>query len=217
MSKAAQTATLPRQRRLPRAEVRRRLLEAAATVFAARGYEAASLDDVAAEAGFSKGAVYSNFTSKRELFLTLMQERIEQRVNAVREVTRAGTLPERASRAGSELEGLLIGQPDWHLLFIEFWTKAMRDPELRQALITRRRPMRELIATFIDQQITASGLEASVTSDQLAVIVLALSNGLAIEHLADPETVDVELYGIALGLLQRGLTSNSPPTPRPSS
>jgi len=192
----------PRQRRLPRAETRRRVLDAAARVFAERGYDAATLDDVAAAAGFSKGAVYSNFTDKREVFLSLMQERIEERIERVRGVTRrldgAG---EQIESAAGELEGLIATDADWHLLFIEFWTRAVRDPELRADLAARRRPMRELIARFLEEQAGALGRPLPAPPEDLAVIVLALSNGLAVEQLADPGAVSPDLYTTALRLI----------------
>jgi AcrR family transcriptional regulator len=196
------SAPVTRQRRLPREETRRRVLAAAAAVFAERGYEATTLEDVAAAAGFSKGAVYSNFASKQELFLALMRERIEERLDAVRDVAeQAGSATERIARAGSELAELLARQPEWHLLFLEFWARAIRDPQLRRELAAGRRPMRELIARLLDEQASGLGVELPAPSDALAVIVLALSNGLAIERLADPETVDPGLYATALGLV----------------
>jgi AcrR family transcriptional regulator len=191
-----------RRRRPPRAETRRRVLDAAADVFAERGYDAATLDDVAEAAGFSKGAVYSNFAGKRELFLALMQDRVEGRIEQVRHAgERLGEPEGKVASAAGELEGLIGTDADWHLLFVEFWTRAVRDPELRAELVQRRRPMRDLIARFLEEQAAALGRELPAPADQLAVIVLALSNGLAIERLADPEAVDGDLYATALRLV----------------
>jgi AcrR family transcriptional regulator len=198
----AETPEPRRQRRLPRAETRRRVLDAAARVFAQRGYDAATLDDVAAAAGFSKGAVYSNFADKREVFLSLMQERIAERVDRVRGVTeRSEGAAEQIEGAAGELEGLLDTEADWHLLFIEFWTRAVRDPELRARLAEQRRPMRDLIAGFLEGRSRALDRPLPAPADDLAVIVLALSNGLAVERLADPAAVGPELYATALRLL----------------
>jgi AcrR family transcriptional regulator len=192
----------PRRRRLPRAETRSSILDAAARVFAERGYDTATLDDVAAAAGFSKGAVYSNFADKRDLFLSLMQGRIAERIERVgRGGDRLAGAEERLADAGGQLEGLIETEADWHLLFIEFWTRAVRDPELRAALVAQRRPMREALARFLEEQASALRRELPIPAERLAVIVLALSNGLAIEALADPEAVDAELYGSALSLL----------------
>jgi AcrR family transcriptional regulator len=195
----------PRQRRLPREETRRRLLAAAADVFASRGYEATSLEEVAAAAGFSTGAVYSNFESKQELLIALMREQIEQRVRLVRdsEVSR-GTIAEGAGRAGGELAELLVRQPEWHLLFIEFWVRAVRDQALRAALAEQRRPMRALIAELIEEQAAELDVRLPAPAEHLAVIVLALSNGLAIEHLTDPDDVSPALFATAFELLLGG-------------
>lgn len=178
------------------------MLDAAAKVFAERGYDSATLDDVAAAAGFSKGAVYSNFADKRELFLSLMQDRIEGRIDRVREAgDRLSGSDQRLESAATELEALIWTEADWHLLFVEFWTRAVRDPELRAELVKRRRPMRELIAHFLEEQAQAMDRTLPAPPEQLAVILLALSNGLAIERLADREAVDSDLYATALRLL----------------
>jgi AcrR family transcriptional regulator len=195
----------PRQRRIPRAETRRRLIQAAAVVFAEKGYDATTLEQVAAVAGFSKGAVYSNFDGKQQLFLALLRERIEQRLEAVAHVTRAGdTAADRIERAGQALAELLERDPDWHRLFIEVWVRAVHDPHLQRELAEQRRTMRALIADTIDKQAAQLQLKLPATSDRLAVIVLALSNGIAIEHLADPDTVHPDLFTTALRLLLPG-------------
>jgi AcrR family transcriptional regulator len=192
----------PRVRRPPRHETRRRITDAAAQVFAETGYDAATLDQVAAMAGFTKGAVYSNFRDKEELFLTLMRERISQRVDLVREATdELGTPELSAAKAGALLKELLESQRDWHLLFIEFWARAVRNPRLRKQLAEGRRPMRRVIAELLDEQAARLGQEPPAPTEQLAVILLALSNGLAIEELADPGSFDPDIHAIALTLL----------------
>lgn len=206
-----------RQRRTPRDEIRRRLIESAGQVFADRGYAAASMEEVAEAAGFSKGAVYSNFDGKQDLFMSLMRVRIEERVEAVRQVTSAGgTLEAQAERAGGEMRRLLVEQPDWHRLFIEFWAQAIRDADLREAFVQARRPMREEIARFIDEQAERYQLSLPADADQLAVIVLALSNGLAIEQMIDPETVDSDIHATAISLLLRSALDPRRDFPSPS-
>ena len=84
---------------------------------------------------------------------------------------------------------------------------AVHDPHLQHELAEQRRPMRALIADMIEAQAAQLQLKLPAASDQLAVIVLALSNGIAIEHLADPDTVHPDLFATALRLLLRGQTS----------
>ncbi len=197
----------PKRRTRPtREETRARLLQAASEVFAKHGYDRSSLDDVAAAAGLTKGAVYSSFASKDELFYALMRERIDERLALVAAaVGRQTTLQGTTRDAGAGLAELIISQADWQLLFIEFWARAVRDPALRKEFARQRRTARELIARFIEAQAAQLGIDLPAPADQLAVAVLALSNGIAIEQLADPETVDPSVFGTSLGLLLNGL------------
>jgi AcrR family transcriptional regulator len=197
----------PKKRSRPtRAQTRARVLHAAGEVFAARGYDRASLDDVAAAAGLTKGAVYSSFAGKDELFYALMRERIGERLALVAEaVDRQETLDGMTRDAGDGLVALIFSQADWHLLFIEFWARAVRDPSLQEEFARQRRSARELIARFLEQQAAQAGITLPAPADQLAVAVLALSNGIAIEQLADPDTVDPSIFGVILGLLLHGL------------
>jgi len=192
--------------------MRARLLDAAAHVFAQRGFSEATLDDVADAAGFSKGAVYSNFKSKDELFYALMTNRINERVHTatdgIAQHTAAG---EQAVEVGRRLTEKLAQQPDWHLLFIEFWSRAVRDPQLREEFARHRRPVRAPIAELIQNAAADLNVELPVPAEQLAIAVLALSNGLAIESLADPEAVPPELFGTILNLMLGALANAQPP------
>jgi AcrR family transcriptional regulator len=203
----------PKKRSRPtRAQTRARLLKAASKVFAERGYDRASLDDVAAAAGLTKGAVYSSFAGKDELFYALMAERIGERLALVAEAIDRQSTPETmTSDAGSQLVGLISSQADWHLLFIEFWARAVRDPSLREDFARHRRAAREVIARFLEQQAAEVGVDLPAPADQLAVAVLALSNGIAIEHLADPENIDPLIFGVILSLLLQGLGASMAP------
>jgi AcrR family transcriptional regulator len=193
----------PKKRLRPtRAQTRQRLLQAAGEVFAERGYDRASLDDVGTAAGLTKGAVYSSFAGKDDLFYALMRERIDERLALVTEVVeRQATVRDITRDAGSGLAQLMSSQRQWHLLFIEFWARAVRDPGLHDELARERRSVRGLIAQFLEAHAAEAGVNLPAPAEQLAVVVLALSNGIAIEHLADPDTVDPSIFGVALGLL----------------
>jgi AcrR family transcriptional regulator len=193
----------PKKRQRPtRAQTRQRLLQAAGEVFAQRGYDRASLDEVATAAGLTKGAVYSSFAGKDDLFYALMRERIDERLALVTEaVERQATVGAITRDAGSGLAQLMSSQRDWHLLFIEFWARAVRDPALHNEFVHERRFVRGLVAQFLEAQAEQAEVNLPAPADQLAVAVLALSNGIAIEHLADPDTVDPSTFGVVLGLL----------------
>lgn len=185
-----------------REQTRARLLDAAATVFASRGYDGASLDDVAAAAGLTKGAVYSGFASKDELFYALVAERLQQRLQVVADAAGSQrTLQELFTDAEDELAALFIAQRDWHLLFIEAWARAVRDPGRREEWARHRRAARAVIADFFEQQATSAGVALPASADDLALVAIALANGIAMEHIADPDTADPGLFARMLGLL----------------
>jgi AcrR family transcriptional regulator len=197
----------PKKRVRPtRAQTRARLLKGAGEVFAERGYDGASLDEVAAAAGLTKGAVYSSFATKSELFYALMRDRIGERLALVAgAVERQATVEDMTRDAGGALAKLIATQADWHLLFIEFWARAVRDADLREEFARERRSVRALIALFLEERAVAAQVALPAPAEQLAVAVLALSNGIAIEQLADPDTVDPSIFGVILGLLLDGL------------
>ncbi len=199
----------PKVRARPtRAQTRERLLGAAGAVFAERGYDGASLDDVAVAAGLTKGAVYSSFASKEELFYAVIRERIRERLELVTKAAEGrATVLDITRDTASVLGELMSSQAEWSLLFIEFWARAVRDPDLRDELARERRHARGLIASLLQEQAAQAGVELPAPAEQLAVAVLALANGISIEHLADPETVDPSTFGVILGLLLEGLTT----------
>src|SRR5947209_2500039 len=115
-----------------RAETRERLLEAAARVFAQRGYHGASVEEIAERAGFSTGALYSNFEGKEDLFLALFDQHVAERITAMGQVINETDTPAgRAHGAADQWMAFLRENRDWFLLFIEFWAYAIRDPKLR--------------------------------------------------------------------------------------
>lgn len=170
-------------------------------VFARNGFAAASIDDVARAAGLTKGAVYSNFADKSELILVLMEDHIGQRATAT---LRALALDESDSTSeivravGSTLSAAARSDPEWQQLFLEYWLRAMRDPAIKDNLRARRRAQRRRIAEAIDTVTRERDIELTVTADEAAIALLALSNGLAIENLLDPSTVSEELFGALL-------------------
>src|ERR1700684_4315001 len=141
-------------RRLTRAEkqaeTRARLIQAAASVFALRGFQAATVEEIAEEAGYSHGAVYSNFEGKEELFLAVFEQYMTQRVE---EVTLAseieGSFAERA-RAGADqwMQRFSQDRPTF-LLHLEFMIHAARNPHLSEQLGERMAALRLEIERYI--------------------------------------------------------------------
>jgi AcrR family transcriptional regulator len=196
--------------------VRRRLLDAAMNVFARDGFHAATLEDIAAEASLTKGAVYSNFTSKRELFLALLDEQVTRRIQIARSVLLAAPresgneVPSLAAALAGQLGQLSAAEPDWQLLYIEFWLYAMRDPEAHRLLAAARSTLRRAIADLAREAEQQSGLATGIPATQWATIILSLSNGLALERLLDPDAVPSDLLATILSRLA------TPPPPAAS-
>src|SRR3954466_15247616 len=158
-SPAAATPPTPARTRPRKDEVRGRVLQAAGEVFAERGFAAASLDQVAAAAGFTKGAVYSSFRSKDELFLALMEAEGAQRVEVVEAaLRRTGDLADALAAVGAELSRR---DAPWQLLFLEFWQRAVRDADVRRAFVSSRRTLRarvpDLVESSLVERTTSTG------------------------------------------------------------
>src|SRR2546421_10531957 len=112
----------PNRRQAKQERTRSLLLGAAARVFAHRGYHVATLEDVAAEAGFTKGAVYSNFDGKEALFLALVDAEIARRVQEIGTVMEAGANAEAiGEEAERQFQRFIRDEPHWPLLFYEFF------------------------------------------------------------------------------------------------
>jgi AcrR family transcriptional regulator len=184
---------------------RAQLLDAAERVFARDGLRGASVDTIALEAGYSTGAIYSNFKGKEDLFLTLVEERIDPRLAKVYEAAEtelaAGAPPLEAAR---RFVAMLRQERDAILLLIDFWGQAARDPKAAHRFAERHARLRTIVARLLDAAARDSATALGLTPEHLATTLIALANGFAIELLADPDNVPDELFGHAVGALLRG-------------
>jgi AcrR family transcriptional regulator len=190
-----------------KAQTRERLLRAAEEVFAERGFFAASVEEVAERAGFSMGAVYSNFDSKGDVFLALFEEHIATQVHDYLELFEvAGTLEQQARGGADRWMRYLHEHPDYYPLFLEFAAYAAREPRMREAFAMRQGAFRGLFTSMVERGIRGLGIEPPPgVADQLGILVSALGNGLALEKLADPDGVPDELFGTLLAVIFQAL------------
>jgi AcrR family transcriptional regulator len=190
---------------------RERLLEAAAKVFAEHGYQAASVDQVAARAGLSKGAVYWNFSSKDELFVALLEERIDRRMEEMLDILRTAPVdrpvdPEIAAR----WQELLRDERELMLLSQEHWARAVRDPELRKRYAERQMRLREALAEALRARVQRTGAPRfSTSAEDVATAYLALAQGLALLRLIDPNLVPDGLFANVTSLIYEGLVARA--------
>jgi AcrR family transcriptional regulator len=187
--------------------VRRRLLDAALSVFASRGFDSATLDQVAEAAGLTKGAIYSNFASKDELFFAMMNDQALRRAEAVRTTLAISQQSPDDQQAvlsvGRLLTEAFTREREWQLLFLDFWARAVRDDAVHVRFLAQRRTLRQAIAERIQQARRSAPATGQFSVDELVTLVMALSNGLAIEEYIDPGMVSGDLLGRVLGRLAR--------------
>jgi AcrR family transcriptional regulator len=190
------------------ARTRAELIEAAARVFKQRGYERASVAEIADVAGYSHGAVYSNFQSKEDLFLALYEKWVARRVAEIDATWSAeGALEERAKAAADEWLERLISDPTPFLLRLELTVRAAHDRRLRRKLATRVGAVPLAIRRLVDSALEEEAESLPIPAEEIAIAFQALSLGLALESLADPKSVRPGLGGDLAAVLSAAVRS----------
>jgi AcrR family transcriptional regulator len=212
----------PMAERLRRAEQVERnrdvVLTAARHVFLSRGYAGATLEAVASEAGFSTGVVYSQFGSKADLFLALLERRIDERAEQNERVTAempgAEGLRELMRAAGRDS----AADQGWARLLVEFRMVAARDPHLNARYAALHRQTRERLASVLRRLHDGASLVPVLSVESMAEFILAVGVGTTVERAVDPAALaDEDLLVIlpsALGLpdVERAARAASAPT-----
>ena len=172
--------------RIPRAEVRERLLVAGAAVFAEQGVHGARLDDVAARAGFSKGAVYSNFASKDDLVAQVMQRATNLVLGSLRELVRADV----AAVDIADVVRTAFGQHDQSeqfALLSEFRAHAIRHPEFLPEFVRQRRVLQDGVSELVRLWFGAHPeIDPGMSLDELTVLLVAANVGVVFDAPALP-------------------------------
>jgi AcrR family transcriptional regulator len=192
-------------------EARDELLTAALRVFARRGYRQAGVDEIAAEAGYSKGALYWHFSGKEELLFALLEERIDAPMRD-RFALLASAPPDRdmsvvAARAFARQ---LAGEREALQLEHEYWSLAIRDPELRSRYVERQTELRGALAAAMEARARHLGTpDLTMRAEEVARIVMSINGGLAVDELIEPGSVRPQLLGEALALVYAGLVARA--------
>jgi AcrR family transcriptional regulator len=197
--------TLPRPKRPKRrtrketqAETRRRLLDAGERVFLRRGLQGSSVEAIAAEAGFTRGAFYSNFKGKDELFVELLHTRVYDRYAELAEQAQEqpGTPRERLRWGIERVRDVQKGEQGTWLfrLWLECLAQAARDEEFRKLAATFWSGNRGVLAQQVEATFEELGRKPPLPADRLATAMIALDVGLAVQHLVDPEAAPLDFY-----------------------
>jgi AcrR family transcriptional regulator len=189
-----------------RDDTRDKLFEAAARVFEEQGIGGASIEAIAAAAGFTRGAFYSNFKSKDELIIAMIEDHVAQSIRRNLDLlSRHNNLADfidTLKTVDRSRQDPLARSPLLHMEMILFVARAeKRRPELAQRLRARRK----LIADIVETTARNSGKNPSLNPAWISAIVLALEDGFRLHRLIDPETTPADSFLRAIGDLQRAL------------
>jgi AcrR family transcriptional regulator len=190
-------------------EAREELLTAALRVFARRGYRDARVDEIAAEAGYSKGALYWNFSGKEQLLLALLDERIDAPLrDRIALLASAPAERDMSLEATQEFARQLSEARETLLLAREYWSLAIRDPELRPRYVERQTELRDALAAALESRARHLGApDLPMPAHDVARIVMSIMAGLAFDELIEPGSVRPELLGEALAVVYAGLVA----------
>ena len=171
---------------------RSRFLQAAEKIFARDGFDAAKLEEIAAEAGYTRGAFYANFDSKEDLFLALLEREISSRIAILRKLVANYENPSDKLRAFRDfwLETCLDRR--WSLLALEFKLIAVRRPEVKARLIALHRRLVSSGVELLQSIVDALGRNLTVSARAVGIAFWVLSSGLTLEHMLDRTVMSEE-------------------------
>ena len=178
-------------------QTRERLLDAALTVFSRRGYYAASVDEVAAEAGYSKGAVYSNFSNKEELFLALIDRRFASDIQGYPGIINFMTDGLQLEK-GSDFKEQVMKDHTWNVLMVEFFLYAIRAGANRKKLAVRLAQLRGIMEKNLSTLYEELGKKPGLPVEELPWSVFSLGIGLMLQLYIDPDGLPEGVYERAL-------------------
>ncbi len=199
---------MPRlSRKEKQAKTRSSLMKSAAKVFCRQGMDRASIDQVAEDAGYTKGAFYANFKNKEELFLAMLDEHFAEHIEEV-ERAFADTEeppPEQARHAAADFVRSLHADPERSRLFHEFIAYGMRDEEFRQELLTRFATLRDRFERVYQRRADEVGLTLDIPMERIVRMVLAMADGFALWQRLEPDAMDDQLFEDMMELFTIGV------------
>lgn len=204
--------------RLTRAQAQARtraaLIEAAAASFAERGFHATTVEDVVSRAGFTRGAFYSNFTDKDDLFLAVLDHRARiDEAELVPLIATAPSLEAVVERLGGRRASATVeNDRQWQLLLTELRLHALRNPDVRPRLAAWEQAQRSAYRAAVEHLFAVSGLEPPGDPDLIALIVQTLVDGVAVHQMIEGDVLGPRPFLDALDLLVRAATALARPT-----
>ena len=195
-----------------RDQTRQRLLDAAQAIFPSKGFVAASVEDIAEQAGYTRGAFYSNFSSKSELFLQLLKRDHENVMADMRAIFEGGESRSQMEARVLDYYSAHFRENDCFLLWMEGKLQAARDPDFRVGFVACLRELRAATTEYIRQFSAQVGTPLPLPAEQLAVGLLALSDGMQFSVAFDPQAVTPEMTEAVLaGFFRRVVFGDAKP------
>jgi AcrR family transcriptional regulator len=193
------------------AETRERVLAAATTTFLEKGFHGTTMAAVAETAGFTSGAIYSNFASKEDLVLAVLDRHATERTRLLAEaLSAARSLEDLLARVSRWFGSLIEANPEWPVLQIDLALNTRHNPALRPKLRERHRAIQAALAQVLGDQSSRFGVELPLDTDTLASAIHGLGEGLAVQRLLDPATRAAEVFHQSLTILLK----STAPAPR---
>ena len=186
-----------------------KLFEAAARVFEEQGIGGASIEAIAAAAGFTRGAFYSNFDSKDELIIAMLEDQVEQSIRRNLDLLATHKTPSDFIEALKSMDRSRDPLGRSPLLHMEMILVVARAEKRRPDLAKRLRDRRKLVTEIVETTSKNSGGKASLNPAWTAAILLALEDGFRLHRLIDPETTPADSFLRAIGDLQRAMGISS--------
>jgi AcrR family transcriptional regulator len=184
------------------AATRERVLAAATTTFLENGFHGTTIAAVSESAGFTSGAIYSNFANKEDLVLAVLDRHATERSRLLAEALSSATsLEDLLARVSRWYGSLIDTNPEWPVLQIDLALNTRHNPALRPKLRNRHRATQAAVAQVLRQQSTRFGVDLPLDADTLASAIHGLGEGLAVQQLLDPATRAAEVFHQSLGIL----------------
>jgi TetR/AcrR family transcriptional regulator, transcriptional repressor of aconitase len=172
----------PLSRKESQAQTRARLIAVGREHFLRYGLGGSVAEKIAAEAGFTRGALYANFRNKDELFLAVMQSSVETEMLNFRSILASKGTAQDRFRMMREAVGNLVTNPAWVLLQAEFQAKALRDDAVRVAFLKQQERRRADGASLLREFANQLGLALSASPEEIAEVLSSLTEGLAVRQ-----------------------------------
>jgi AcrR family transcriptional regulator len=186
-------------------ETRAALLRSASRLICELGMHGASIDRIAADAGYTKGAFYAHFASKEDLFLVVLDEHFATELARLDVILAGAENPaEEARKAAEDFLAHIDADPEWRRVYQEFATHAARHDAFRVEFATRQRGLRARMAEVFARWAADLGVKPSVPPEDVAAMTFFMADGFLLDQIIDPE-LDRALYGKMFEVFMHGL------------